>query len=115
MEKFALIFIATTLLLSNFTGARSRWTLRDVLPPNFLGKVSYFHRPWYGRRREAELPKKVFENAPQNFLVIEIAEKLMKSDIKKLFVFNKVMPKQDIFLQLVCSIKSTSDNRQALV
>lgn len=114
MEKFAFIFIAT-LLLTNFTSARSRWTLRDVQPPNnFLGKVSTFHRPWYGRRREAEVPKKVFENAPQNYHVIEIAVKL-RSDIKKLFVCNKVMPKQKIVLQLVSSIESTSDNRQALV
>ena len=107
MEKFALIFFTTTLLLSNFTSARSRWTLRDVLPPkNFLGGVSTFHRPWYAGRREAELPKKVFENAPQNFQVIEMAVKL-KIDIKKLSVCNKVMPKQKSFLKLVSSIEST--------
>ena len=77
MEKFALIFITTTLLLSNFTSARSRWTPRDVHPPNnFLGEVSTFHRPWYAGRRDAELPKKVFENAPQSFQVIEISVKL---------------------------------------
>ena len=76
MEKFALIFIATTLLLWNFTSARSRWT-RDVQPPkSFLGQVSSFHRPWYAGRREAEFPKKVFENSAQNVPVIEIAVKL---------------------------------------
>ena len=69
MEKFALIFIASTLLLSNFTSAKSRWT-RDVYPPNM---VSTFHRPWYAGRREAKFPKKVpvFKNAPLTFRVIE--------------------------------------------
>ena len=77
MEKFALIFIATTLLLWNSTSARSRRTMRDVQPPkSFLGQVSSFHRPWYAGRREAEFPKKVFENSAQNVPVIEIAVKL---------------------------------------
>lgn len=76
MVKFALIVIATALLLSNFTSARSRWT-RDVGPPkSFLEQVSTFHRPWFGRRREAEFPKKVFKSPALNFPVIEIAVEL---------------------------------------
>lgn len=63
LRKFIFIFIATTVLFSNFTAAKSRWT-RDVQPPN-LGPVSTFHRPWYGGRREAQLPEKVFENVFQ--------------------------------------------------
>jgi len=66
MVKFALIVIATTLLLSNFTSARSRWT-RDVGPPkSFLEQVSAFHRPWFGRR-EAEFPKKVWNSKTRGF------------------------------------------------
>ena len=68
LRNFVLIFIATTLLLSSLIAARSHFS-RNVQPPiggNFLGKFSSFHRPWYGGRREADLPEKVFETEKKN-------------------------------------------------
>ena len=61
LKKFFFIFITATLLFSSLIGARSHFS-RDLQPPNgehFLGEFSSFHRPWYGRRREAESLKKV--------------------------------------------------------
>ncbi|KAL9981277.1 hypothetical protein ACROYT_G009955 [Oculina patagonica] len=69
VRKLIFIFIATTLLFSSFSEARSRLS-RDDLPPNsgnFLGKFSSFHRPWYGGRREAELPRKVLNSQSRGF------------------------------------------------
>ena len=61
-KLFSFTFITVILLLTRSVDARSPFS-RDLQPPiggNFLGKFSSFHRPWYGGRREAELPKKVF-------------------------------------------------------
>ena len=62
LRKLFFTFIVAILLLTSLVDARSPFS-RDLQPPNggnFLGEFSSIHRPWYGGRREAELPIKVF-------------------------------------------------------
>ncbi|CAH3109266.1 unnamed protein product [Pocillopora meandrina] len=70
LRTIFLVSIAATLLASNSAVARSRWT-RDILPPNnggeFLGTYSSFHRPWYGKRREFESEKKLWNRQDKDF------------------------------------------------
>lgn len=65
LRKLLFSFIASSLLILNLIHARHLLSRRDIQPPvdevNYFPEVSSYHRPWYGRRREAELPKKVFK------------------------------------------------------
>lgn len=63
LRKLVFSFIASSLLILNLIHARHLLPRRDIQPPieNYFPETSSYHRPWYGGRREAELPKKVFK------------------------------------------------------